>query len=152
MQKNAEIFSNILEYSWFFGFFEVFCTQLFCADLCRFVLSIIRFLIKFHVELSIYGVLRHEWTSARVNLGTGTSAQIPKIFINFGTNKFRHKPLTSAHVILFHYAQVNIPMELGAEVHRLVPKLFRAEVTRAEHRLSQKRTPPSNSGYEIPHK
>ena len=24
---------------------------------------------------------------------------------------------------------------LGAEVHRLVPKLFRAEVTRAEHRL-----------------
>ena len=26
-------------------------------------------------------------------------------------------------------------MELGAEVHRLVPKLLRAEVTRAEHRL-----------------
>ena len=24
---------------------------------------------------------------------------------------------------------------LGAEVHRLVPKLFRAEITRAEHRL-----------------
>ena len=29
---------------------------------------------------------------------------------------------------------------LGAEVHRLVPKLFRAEVTRAEHRL-----PPSTT-------
>ena len=28
-------------------------------------------------------------------------------------------------------------MELGAEVHRSVPKLFRAEVTRAEHRLPQ---------------
>ena len=28
-------------------------------------------------------------------------------------------------------------MELGAEVHRLVSKLFRAEVTRAEHRLPQ---------------
>ena len=28
---------------------------------------------------------------------------------------------------------------LGAEVHRLVPKLFRAEVTRAEHRLPQDR-------------
>ena len=27
---------------------------------------------------------------------------------------------------------------LGAEVHRLVPKLFRAEVTRAEHRLPPK--------------
>ena len=25
-------------------------------------------------------------------------------------------------------------LTLGAEVHRLVPKLFRAEVTRAEHR------------------
>ena len=27
-------------------------------------------------------------------------------------------------------------LTLGAEVHRLVPKLFRAEVTRAEHQLS----------------
>ena len=26
-------------------------------------------------------------------------------------------------------------LTFGAEVHRLVPKLFRAEVTRAEHRL-----------------
>ena len=26
-------------------------------------------------------------------------------------------------------------LTLGAEVHRLVPKLFRAEVTRVEHRL-----------------
>ena len=33
-------------------------------------------------------------------------------------------------------------MELGAEVHRLVPKLFRAEVTRAEHRL-----PPVEFGF-----
>ena len=37
-------------------------------------------------------------------------------------------------------AEVNIPIELGvevnvgAEVHRMVPKFFRAEVTRAEHR------------------
>ena len=30
-------------------------------------------------------------------------------------------------------------LTLGAEVHRLVPKLFRTEITRAEHRL-----PPSN--------
>ena len=28
-------------------------------------------------------------------------------------------------------------LTLCAEVHRLVPKLFRAEVTRAEHRLPQ---------------
>ena len=28
-------------------------------------------------------------------------------------------------------------LTLDAEVHRLVPKLFRAEVTRAEHRLPQ---------------
>ena len=56
-------------------------------------------------------------TSARVNFGTRTSAQISKIFINFGTNQFRHKSLTSAHVILLHYAEVNIPMELGAEVN-----------------------------------
>ena len=45
-----------------------------------------------------------------------------------------------------NYAEVKIPMDLGpsysvpklilrAEVHRLVPKLFRAEVTRAEYRL-----------------
>ena len=26
-------------------------------------------------------------------------------------------------------------LTLGSEVHRLVPKLFRAELTRAEHRL-----------------
>ena len=38
-----------------------------------------------------------------------------------------------------HYAEVNIPMELGAEVG-LVPKLFRAEVTRAEHRLPPRPT------------
>ena len=30
-------------------------------------------------------------------------------------------------------------LTLGAEVHRLVPKLFRPEVTRAEHRLSRSR-------------
>ena len=28
-------------------------------------------------------------------------------------------------------------LSLGAEVHRLVPKLFRVEVTHAEHRLPQ---------------
>ena len=28
-----------------------------------------------------------------------------------------------------------LTFQLGAEVHRLVAKLFRAEVTRAEHRL-----------------
>ena len=28
-------------------------------------------------------------------------------------------------------------LTLGSEVHRLVPKLFRAELTRAEHRLPQ---------------
>ena len=33
---------------------------------------------------------------------------------------------------------------LGAELHRLVPKLFRAEVTRAEHRL-----PPLNAYWQI---
>ena len=33
-------------------------------------------------------------------------------------------------------------LTLGAEVHRLVPKLFRVEVTRAEHRL-----PHSNAIY-----
>ena len=48
-------------------------------------------------------------------------------------HKFRKLSLTSAHVILLHYAEVNIPMELGAEVHRLVPKLFRAE-----HRLPRR--------------
>ena len=39
-------------------------------------------------------------------------------------------------------AEINTHMyniNLRAEVHRLVPKLFRAEVTRAEHRL-----PPQN--------
>ena len=41
--------------------------------------------------------------------------------INFGT-------------ILLHYAEVNIPMELGAEVNIKSPNLG-AEVTRAEHRL-----------------
>ena len=31
-------------------------------------------------------------------------------------------------------------LTLGAEVHKLVPKLFRAEVTRAEHRLPHSQT------------
>ena len=31
-------------------------------------------------------------------------------------------------------------LTLSAEVHRLVPKLFRAEVTRGEHRLPLSRT------------
>ena len=44
-------------------------------------------------------------TSARVNFGTRTSA--PNI--NFGT-------------LLFHGAEVNISIELGVEVYRLVPK------------------------------
>ena len=35
-------------------------------------------------------------------------------------------------------------LTLAAEVHRLVPKLFHAEVTRAEHRL-----PPRNAEYII---
>ena len=59
----------------------------------------------------------------------------------FGTNfeKFhllRHKSLTSAHVIFFHGAEVNIPIELGAEVNIgcRSPQVG-AEVTRAEHRL-----------------
>jgi len=56
-------------------------------------------------------------TSARVNFGTRTSTQISKHFINFGKYKFWHKSLTSAHVILLHYAEVNIPMELGAEIN-----------------------------------
>ena len=61
-------------------------------------------------------------TSARVNFGTRTSAQIWKNFINFGTNLFRHKSSTLAHVIVLHYAKVNIPKgwcrspQVGAEV------------------------------------
>ena len=77
-------------------------------------------------------------TSARVNFGTRTSTQILKNFINFGTNSFRHKSLTSAHVILLHYAEVNIPMELSAEVNiRCRSPQVGAEVTRAEHRLTR---------------
>ena len=43
--------------------------------------------------------------------------------------KLRHQILTSAQVInfdtlLFHGAEVNISIELGAEVHRLAPKLL----------------------------
>ena len=49
--------------------------------------------------------------------GNRTSAQILKSFIHFGTNWFRHKSLTSAHVMLLHYAEVKIPMELGAEIN-----------------------------------
>ena len=48
--------------------------------------------------------------------GKRTSAQISKNFINFVTNKLRPKSLTSAHVIILHGAEVNIRIELGAEV------------------------------------
>ena len=39
--------------------------------------------------------------------------------------------LTTAHVIIFHIAEVNIPMELGADWQ--CRSYFRTEVTRAEH-------------------
>ena len=32
--------------------------------------------------------------------------------------------ITSAHVIILHGAEVNISMEIGSEVHSLVPKLL----------------------------
>ena len=41
-------------------------------------------------------------------------------------------------------------LTLGAEVHRLVPKLFRAEVTRAEHRLPQYDSYPKNRAKGLP--
>ena len=52
-----------------------------------------------------------------MNFGTRTSAQILKNFI------------------LLHYAEVNIPVEIGAEayIRRRSPQVG-AEVTRAEHR------------------
>ena len=57
-------------------------------------------------------------TSARVNFDTRTSAQV----INFDT-------------LLFHGAEVNISIKLGAEVNiRCRSPQLGAEVTRAEHR------------------
>ena len=52
-------------------------------------------------------------TSVRVNSGKITSAQILKNFINF---KSWHKSLTSAHVMILHGAEVNMPTEVDAEV------------------------------------
>ena len=67
-----------------------------------------------------------------MNFSTRTTAQNLKIPIDFGTNKLRHKSLTWAHVVLLHGAEVNIWIELGAEVNILCqsPQLG-AEVTRA---------------------
>jgi len=55
VQKNADILSNIREYSWFFDFFEVFHIKLLNPIEPSHVLGTIRFSIKFHVGLSICG-------------------------------------------------------------------------------------------------
>ena len=70
--------------------------------------------------------------------GKRTAAQISKNFINFVTNKLRSKSLTSAHVIILHGAEVNIPIGLSAEVTS-VPKLLVPIINcpniRHQHRL-----------------
>ena len=56
--------------------------------------------------------------------------------VNELRHKFRKISLTSAHVIFLHGAEVNIPIELGAEVNTgCRSQQVGAEVTRAEHRL-----------------
>ena len=74
------------EYTWIFKnfstFFEVFRAKLFCAAGCSHVLTIIRILIKFHVELSIC----HHWGRFRGNGFQLKTDQIDFTWVNIPRN------------------------------------------------------------------
>ena len=74
---------------------------------------------KYIFPRHLIGPLFHHYI---MNLSGKAFNRVKELRVNFGTNfeKFhllRHKSLTSAHVIFLHGAEVNIPIELGAEVN-----------------------------------